>query len=250
MRASLQSGWPVTTSLRASAALPRHRAADWSSGVTRAPRPFTVAVHREGDQHALYLSPTRLGALARWLALPGEDQAVLLDPEPGVPTRVMLWAELDGRDLDGDVVHLPASASPDPDALSELPSPLLTSLAEALPRPLGARVALSVQDRGHGVVVAREQALLARCLGGFLQDFLLTFLSGEVAPPAFTARVMAPLLEPLPAESWFSLDFQVHRRYWTLDARREGERSSSLRWVCEGPQGRWRSGWSWATSGP
>ena len=173
MGASLQAGRRMTTSLRASASGPLQRATGWTATRSAPALPATCALHREGSNSALYLSPAPVGAVARWLDLPGEDQAVLLDPEPGVSTRVLPWSALAARSADADVVHLPATASLDPDSLAALPSPLLAALAEAVPRALGGRVAISAADSGHTVVVSRERRLLARCLDGFLRALIL-----------------------------------------------------------------------------
>ncbi len=238
----------MTTSLRASASGPLQRATGWTATRSAPALPATCALHREGSNSALYLSPAPVGAVARWLDLPGEDQAVLLDPEPGVPTRVMPWSLLAARSADADVVHLPATASLDSDSLAALPSPLLAALAEAVPRAHGGRVAISAADSGHTVVVSRERRLLARCLDGFLRALILRAMSGEVCPPPFSGRTLAPLLAPLAADAWFTFEFQVYRRFWTLDATRHGDDPAGHRWVCEGPQGRWREGWSWTSA--
>ena len=197
---------------------------------------------------ALYLNPASAGDIAGWLNLPGEDQAILLDPEPGVSHRVLPWASVLARAGDTELVHLPSGATPDEDALRDLPSPLLTAPALALPAALGSRVALSVADRGHAVLLSRQRAPLAAALDGFLRSLLRASLSGPVDPPRFGPRTLAPLLEPLSADSWFTFHFQVQRRYWTLDAQRHGGAEGSIRWVCEGAEGRWREGWTWASA--
>lgn len=238
----------MTTSLRANASRSAPQPADWSATRAATARPASCALHREGGNLALYLTPTRVSDVAAWLDLPGEDHAVLLDPEPGVSTRILPWSALSARRAEAEVVHLPAHVSPAPEALAALPSPLLAALSDAVPRELGGRVAISAGADGHSVVVTREPRLLVRCLNGFLRALMLRTMSGEAPPPPFSRRALAPLLAPLPADAFYTFEFTVYRRFWTLDAARHGADGGALRWVCEGPRGRWREGWSWASA--
>lgn len=225
-----------------------HALDGWTPALPHIRFPVTCGIYREGDNLALYLTPASVGAMARALALPDPDLAVVLSDGPALASaRTLRWDQLSGLGPDVDLVHLPAGTDPAALSLDDLPTPLLANPDAAVPTALGGRAALSLQDGCHGAVIAREHALLARCLAGFLEEYVLSALSRDSAVPALDADALAPLLEPLPAGCFYGLRFEAHRRYWCLDAElHDGDGvCDRYRLVCEGDGGRWRRGWSW-----
>lgn len=229
-----------------SSAFSRHALHRWHGGQQGARFPVTCAVYEEGQNLALYVTPVHLGALARSVELAPDDLALVLEGAPGVaPGSVHRWGELSSLDLEADLVHLPHGTATDAQLLDELPIPLLSSVEHALPVELGSRVAISVADGCHGVVIAREPALLGRCLSTLLDDYLAAVLGPEAPAGTFDSEVLEELLAPQAPGACFELTFTQRRRYWLLDARPQGSESEpGLRWVCERGGGRWRS-WSW-----
>lgn len=221
-----------------------HKLDGWKPDHPHIRFPVTVGVYQEGANYALYLTPAGMGSISAGLALPAEDLALIVD-EGGRPqgSRLLRWADVAGLGQDVDLVHLPQDADTR-DMGADLPVPLLAGPELAVPTEQGSRVAISLHDGCHGAVITPDRDLLAACLSGFLADYAVNVLSGAAAVPALSPDSLAPLLEPLPAGDYFGLRFQAHRRYWTLDARRQDE-DQTHRWVCEGEGGRWRPGWSW-----
>lgn len=210
--------------------------------------PVTCGLYEEGVNLALLLTPASLGALTASLGIPDDDLAVVLSDGPSLRSaRTVRWTELGSLGPDVDLVHLPAGADPGRLNADELPAPLLASPDAAVAHAHGGRVAISLQDGCHGAVIARDRELLASCLSGFLEEYVLSALSRESALPPLPPESLTPLLEPLAPGAWFGLRFQARRRYWTLDADLQGSGVDDLRyrWVCEGDSGRWRPGWSW-----
>lgn len=212
---------------------------------------MTCAVSEEGDNLALYLTPVSLGTLARSVRLgPDELALVLEDVARGEEARLCRWQDLEALDLEADLVHLPAGTRGDDLALDALPAPLLACVEQALPTELGSRVALSVQDGCHGVVIAREPSLLAECLSAHLDDYLSAVLGQDAPPGTFDPLLLSELLEPRPPGACYELKLTERRRYWILDAEQRGGGSGpDLRWVCEAGGGRWRA-WSWQPADP
>lgn len=206
--------------------------------------PVSCAVYAEGENRALYLTPAELGPLASSLALPGEDLALLLDASPGLSApRALAWSALLDIEGEADLVHLPARTSLEEPALGQLPVPLLACAAEAVPVELGSRVAISVADGCHGAVITRDEAVLRRCLTGFLTGYLRAILGPGPALPPIGDELLRPLLAPQPPDTCYLLEFRPRRRYWTLDARSPSG-AARHRWVCEAESGRWRA-WTW-----
>lgn len=207
-----------------------------------APYPVTMSLSQEGPNRVLYLTPTSLPSLGRALRFDDDDLAVLLDLGTGVQT--CRWGELEELRGVSELLHVPRRQGALPATLDELPSPLLAAPELALPRALGSQAALCVHDGCHGAVIARAPEVIARCLVGFLTEYVRAqTLAPEV--PTLTPQMIAPLLAPQAPGCWHNLSFQAGRRYWTLDAHEQGGTGRTFRLVCEAERGRWRAGWSW-----
>lgn len=210
---------------------------------------MTCAVHEEGENLALYLTPVSLPRLSRAVGAAPDDLALIL-PDGADAPRTCRWDALYELELELDLVHLPARTPAHALEGLELPVPLLAAPEEALPAELGSRLALSVQDGCHGVVISRDQELLARCLGTVLDDYLSAVAGEQAAGAPLEGDLLQDLLEPQPPGACLELSFQRRSRYWLLEATGLGDGAgSSGRWVCERGGGRWRA-WRWSEVAP
>jgi hypothetical protein len=211
------------------------------------PFPATFSVHDEDGVLGLYLSPVDLGWLAAALAMPEEDRALVVDGRARDRTgTTMPWSSVGLLHGEVELVHLPADRAAEAPGL-ELPVPLLTDPARALDQRAGSRVALSLHDHCHAVVLSREQELLAQCVGAFITGFVEAARPDGERSPLVDPALLVPLVEPLPDDVWLQLSLDTSRRFWTLTLTEhaDAEVQRVTRWVCEGAGGRWRAGWHW-----
>ena len=222
-----------------------HELRGWAPEHPNIRYPVTFGVYRYGANLELDLTPSGLPTLLEALALPDSDVALVLDEEDG--PRLGTWGELQHHGADVEVVHLPAGVPRAAAASLDLPAPLLASPEGAVPAQLGSAVAISLHDGCHGSIITPDPAVLARCLRGFLEEYIVSAIDGDADVPHFPEDAITALLEPLDVGAWYGLHFESRQRYWTLEARlHDAEREDTThRWICEGQGGRWRSGWSW-----
>jgi hypothetical protein len=209
--------------------------------------PATFSVHDEDGVFGLYISPVDLGWLASALALPPGDRAVLVDGHgKGRSGTTVPWSSLAHLTGEVELVHLPADRAAEAPSL-DLPIPLLADPGRVLSERVGSRVAVSLQDNCHAVVLTREPELLSRCVGAFIAGFIESNRPDNEVAPTFDPALVAPFVDPIPDDSWLELDLDTSRRFWTLSITEHGEDQyeRATRWVSEGPNGRWRAGWSW-----
>lgn len=197
------------------------------------------SVQEEGGATGLYLSQWTLEALAAVLAVPDDALAVVLHGGTQTPLPWALARRLQG---DLELVLFSAGAPAPPQAL---PQPILAAPAVAL-QP-GAHLAVSVQATGELAVFSRDPALLVRALRGFLQAVVKVQTAGERAEPALAPALVRPLLCAQAPGVSTRITVRRSERYWTLvlETTGDGVDRSACQWVCEGPCGRWRAGWSW-----
>ncbi len=222
----------------------RHALAGWAPEHPQVRFPATFSVTEEGPNRALYLSPVGLEVLHAALDLPAAD-AALVRGDAGAAE--IAWGELPHGDDDIEVVHLGASPAPEASGV-DVPEPLLADPSAAVATGRGGRVALSLSDGCHGVVLSPDPELLARCLAGFLTSYVEAVVGPEIGLPPLTRDLLAPLIAPRPAGETCTATLALRARYWRLDldwVDPAGEATDTERWVCEGPGGRWRAGWSW-----
>ncbi len=232
---------------------------EWNAAEKKVRFPVTFAVERESPRlWSLRLVPTGVAQLATALTLPAADRLLLLsgggigavyaprirDGIPVVPATLLprLQAPV-------ELVHvargLAGSIRP-----ADLPTCVLSDPEAAVPEAWGSRFALSIQDGCHGVLYSPEVGLLRSCLRGWLLSYQRGLLGREAHLPSLPDRLLDPLLEPLPPDTYIEASFQPSSRYWVLDLRlleagSEDPLDESMRWVCEGEGGSWRAGWSW-----
>ena len=202
-------------------------------------RTAAFSVQDEGEALGLYLSAWTLAGLAASLELADEVPAVVLYGHTRTPVPWALAARLRGG-LEVVVGRLGSRV-----LVEDLPDPLLADPAGAL--RAGARRAVCVQATGEVVLCSRDTDLLKRALLGFLQAAVAKQCpEGSVSPPVAPALV-EPLLAVQPPGVWTRVRLQPARRYWTLELETSASGSGTAvsQWVCEGPEGRWRAGWSW-----
>ena len=233
---------------RADAANPfsTQRLAGADCGPTRYPASF--ALHDEGGLYGLYLSPATLGWLGEVLQIPDGDRALVVEGRLGRgPGTTLPWTALDLLHCDVDIVHLPADSAPEA-AVLDLPVPLLARPDEAVPEQVGSRVAISLHDGCHAVVLTREDELVSLCVRAFFDAYVASATGRDrVEVPDLSDELLSSLLDPVPDDEWRTLHLDMHQRFWTLDIHSSSETAPSecIRWVAEGPGGRWRSGWAW-----
>ena len=133
---------------------------------------------------------------------------------------------------------------------SEIPTCLLSDPEAAVPLAWGSRFALSIQDACHGVFYTPERSLLRSCLRAYLRSYQRSVLGADTPLPPLPDKLLAPLLEPHAPDTYVEVLFEPGERFWTLELRlleagSEVPLDDSIRWVCEGEGGSWRSGWSW-----
>ena len=184
--------------------------------------------------HILYLQPASPALLAGLLA-PGDQVLNLMD---GVLTP---WRALSDWSGAGELVHLPAGVTPAGVCFIE---PLLLCPEEAVPVGVGSRLAVSIQDGAHGVVITPEVDLLRQAFGAHLSAWLS---HQQRTLPALDAGVLDSLLSPMAAEEWTTLRLDTSRRYWILEVSTHAPDAPMRiqRLISEGGSGRWRSGWQW-----
>jgi hypothetical protein len=197
------------------------------------------SVQEEGETTGVYLSSWTLDALAQALGMPDDARAVVLHGGSQTPLPWALACRLQG---DLEVVLWPPEG---PMGVAEVPQPLLANPAGAL--RAGARVAVSVQATGELAVFSDDPGLLGRVLCGFVRAAVVLQAAPQRAEPVLDPALVLPLLSVQEPGVSTRLTLLQASRFWTLEMETAGEgvRSSVTRWVCEGPQGRWRSGWSW-----
>ncbi|MBN1335402.1 MAG: hypothetical protein JXB39_05530 [Deltaproteobacteria bacterium] len=143
-------------------------------------------------------------------------------------------------------IHLPAGVRPH----GETPPSLLANPEASLPATWGSRVALSVQDACHGVILTPDVHLVRSALRAFLQCYQVSLIGRDANLPPIPDRLLDPLLEPLAAAAYHEAVFLPGERFWSLEFRvREAGAAraplDTFRWVSEGEGGTWRAGWSW-----
>lgn len=160
-----------------------------------------MAVHDEGHGVlSLYVSAAHIGRLFQALEPLAEGGLLAaLDDDGVVPGTVPMdgggWIA-SGRILRrfsgaaGEYIVVDDTVLPS-ELLDALPGSLLSSPGHALPRDLGARVALTLSDDGHAVVLGRSPQVLAP----FLPP------QAELLSDSALARVMRPVAEG----SWHEL---------------------------------------------
>lgn len=202
-------------------------------------RTAAFSVQDEGEALGLYLSAWTLAGLAAALDLPDEVPAVVLHGHARTPVPWALAARLRG-DLEVAVGRLGSHLT-----VEDLPDPLLADPAGAL--RAGAHLVACIQASGEVVLFSRDTDLLERGLLGFLQAAVEEQCPEGSVPPPVAPALVAPLLAVQAPGVWTRVRLQPARRYWTLALETSGSGSSTAvsQWVCEGPEGRWRAGWSW-----
>jgi hypothetical protein len=210
-----------------------------ATGSPRVRFPPTFAVTQEGPNRMLYMAPVGLDLLQSALALPDTDQALVLD---GRAPRVVPWGDITELATELDLVHLPAGAQRAP----AVPEPLLAAPARAVPP--GSRIAVSLHDRCHGVLLSPEPALLDIALRRFIEAYLGAATGPEVALPTLPDSLVSDLITPDPDRVTCILRLDQRERYWVLEfawTNVDGEPATVEQWVAEARHGRWRAGWSW-----
>ena len=202
----------------------------------------SFSIHRDRNAlgetvHTLYLQPIALCSMR--LNIPDGDTALVL----GDDLRLR-WSDLRDWVGEGEIVHLPARVDPDKVHLIE---PLLLCPEEAVPTGAGSRLAISIQDGAHGVVITPEPKLLHGVLRCHLTHWLRRQLRGVQALPSISDGVLEALCTPSGPAAWTTLHLDNTRRYWTLEiiTHAPGAQTSIQRLISEGDGGSWRSGWEW-----
>ncbi len=231
----------------------------WNASEQKVRFPVTFAVERETSSvWSLRMVPAGIAQLAPALTLNAADRLVLLSgggvgavyaPRvrrgvPVVPSTLLprLVAPV-------ELIHVARGRAGSIRA-EDIPTCLLSDPEAALPESWGSRFALSIQDGCHGIIYSRERALLRSCLRAYLRSYQRSVLGEHGQLPPLPDALLDPLLEPHSPDTYVEVLFQPSDRYWTLELRllqagSEVPLDESLRWVCEGEGGTWRSGWSW-----
>ena len=222
--------------------------------------PVSFAVHDESAEvRSLYLSPICLQQIGTALPLDGRDQVVILSgggpavqewgtPLMGVYTLypVSQLAELQAPveivDFKPEATHA--------DILEHVFEPVLAYPEIAVPQEIGSRFALTIDETCHAVLLTREAPVLSAVLTNFLQALQVSRLGRDADLPDLDAELLDELIQPVEDEAYHEVRFEPRRRHWTLEFRASWAGlweagSDSVRWVSEGEQGRWRTGWSW-----
>lgn len=207
---------------------------DWGVGSVA-----SFSVQDEGGITGLYLSAWDLGGLSGALDLPDDDVAIVLHDDRRTPVPWAMVGLLSGT---LELVHLDGQTAAVP---VHLPSPLLADPARAV--PARSRLAISAQHDGPVVIYSRDPALLGRCLGGFVAAYLGSVVGADAELPSAPEPLLTTLAAPQAPGVSTALHLRARRRFWTLDlvSAGEGVPEERSQWVCEGPGGRWRAGWSW-----
>jgi len=231
----------------------------WNAAEQKVRFPVTFAVERETDRvWSLRMVPAGIAQLASALSLGASDRLLLLSGggvgavyaprvRPGVP--VVPATLLPRLQAPVELIHVARGCAGSIRA-QDIPTSLLSDPEAALPEAWGSRFALSIQDGCHGVIYTHERSLLRACLRAYLRSYQSSVLSEHTQLPPLPDALLDPLLEPYSPDTYVEVLFQPSDRYWTLELRllRAGSEEpldESIRWVCEGEGGAWRSGWSW-----
>lgn len=231
----------------------------WNETERKVRFPVAFAVERESSRlWSLRLVPTGVPQFAAALTLPAADRLLLLsgggigavyaprirEGAPMVPATLLprLQAPV-------ELVHVARgrAGSINP---ADVPACVLSDPEAAVPEAWGSRFALSIQDGYHGVLYTPERGLVRSCLRAWLRSYQRGILGRDACLPPLPDKLLEPLLEPLPPDTYFEASFQPSTRYWVLDLRlleagSEIPVDDATRWVCEGEGGNWRPGWSW-----
>lgn len=231
----------------------------WNASEQKVRFPVTFAVERETPSvWSLRMVPAGIAQLASALTLTAADRLLLLSGggvgavyapriRRGVP--VVPATLLPRLQAPVELIHVARGRAGSIRA-ADIPTCLLSDPEAALPQAWGSRFALSIQDGCHGVFYTHERPLLRACLRAYLRSYQLSVLGEHTQLPPLPDALLDPLLEPHSPDTYVEVLFQPAERYWTLElkllqAGSEVPLDESIRWVCEGEGGAWRSGWSW-----
>lgn len=232
---------------------------EWDASEQKVRFPVTFAVEQETPRvWSLRMVPAGIAALAPALTMCAADRLLLLSGggvgavyapriSKGVP--VVPATLLPRLRAPVELVHVARGRAASIRA-TDIPTTLLGDPEAALPRAWGSRFALSIQDGCHGVFYAHERSMLRAALRSYLRSYQISVLGADAQLPPLPDSLIDPLLEPHSPDTYVEALFQPGARYWTLELRlleagSEIPIDASIRWVCEGEGGSWRSGWSW-----
>ncbi len=231
----------------------------WDSTDKKVRFPVTFAVERETDRvWSMRMVPAGIAQLAPALSFSSPDRLLLLSGggvgavyaprvRRGVP--VVPATLLPRLQAPVELIHV-ARGKAGSIRAADIPTTLLQDPEAAVPEAWGSRFALSIQDGCHGVIYTPERGLLRSCLRAYLRSYQRSVLAEHAQLPPLPDALLDPLLEPYSPDTYVEVLFQPSDRYWTLElsllqAGSEEPLDESIRWVCEGEGGTWRSGWSW-----
>jgi len=218
----------------------------------------TFGVYDEGlGVRSLYLHPTaavRLGAALLPLCLEGQlailtDHSPIPDASP-VPhggwlapgtSMLQLQAPMEAALVGPDVTAAEVSKA--------FPHSIMARPELSLPRELGTRFALAMNDPRHAVILSRDPVVHRACLRALITDLAAATLDPSLPLPDIPEAALDDLLEPMEISSWWRLRTREHRRFRVLevDTFPGGQEPAEQRsnWVADQRGGAWRTGWAW-----